>query len=125
MDAPEGAGGLIVATVYSFDAPVDVGFVEFFEATVARVARGAGATILGYFVTEPSENTFPQLPVREGEHVFVWLASFGDEGAYSAYQEALTKSQEWSERVSVTLREWLSQPEEVLELTPSRRSLLS
>lgn len=125
MDALEGAGGLIVATVYSFDAPVDMKFVEIFEATVARVARGAGATILGYFVTEPSENTFPQLPVREGEHVFVWLASFGDEAAYAAYQDALANTREWTETLSATLREWLSQPEEVLELTPSRRSLLS
>lgn len=123
-DAPETEGGIVIATVYYFDSAVEARFVEFFEADIVPVVRGAGATILGYFVTEPSENTFPQLPVREGEHVFIWLTSFGDQGAYTAYQEALAKSLRWAEMRSATLRRWLSQPEEVLELTPSRRSLL-
>jgi hypothetical protein len=35
-------------------------------------------TILGSFVTEESENTFPSLPVREGERVFVSFAGFAD-----------------------------------------------
>lgn len=124
MDTPEAAGGIVIATVYYFDAPVEARFVEFFEGDIVPIVRGAGATIWGDFVTEPSENTFPQLPVREGEHVFIWLASFGDEGAYAAYQEVLTNSQKWAETLAATLRGWLSQPEEVLELTPSRRSLL-
>ncbi len=34
----------------------------------------AGA--LGTFVTEYSPNTFPALPVREGEHAYVWCARF-------------------------------------------------
>jgi hypothetical protein len=33
--------------------------------------------------------------VREGEHVFVWLASFAANAAYAAHQIALTKSQAW------------------------------
>ena len=28
---------------------------------------------LATFVEEPSENTFPALPVRTGEHVVVWV----------------------------------------------------
>ena len=42
-----------------------------FEKTVKPVLIGSGATILASFVTEHSENTFPALPVREGENVFV------------------------------------------------------
>jgi hypothetical protein len=52
----------------------------------------AGATLLGHFVTEPAENTYPDLPVREGENVFVWFASFADEAAYSSYHAALLTS---------------------------------
>jgi hypothetical protein len=124
MDAPEVAGGIIVATVYAFDAPVDEQVVDFFAKEEAPVLRGAGATLLGQFVTEPGENTFPALPVREGEHVFVWLASFADDAAYAAYRSALTESQAWITSLVPTLQAWLSKPEEVLELVPGRRSLL-
>ena len=58
---------LIVATIYYFDASVDAGFIEFFEKTVKPAVIGPGATILAYFVTEDSENTFPALPIREGK----------------------------------------------------------
>jgi hypothetical protein len=75
-------------------------------------------------VTEPSENTFPALPVREGEHVFVWFASFADDAAYTTYHRALTKSQEGITSLVSALQMWLAKPEEVLELLPTRRSFL-
>ena len=62
----------------------------------------------------PAENTFPALPVREGEYVFVWFA----------YQTALTASQAWTTSLLPALKGWLAGPEEVLELVPTRRSLL-
>jgi len=123
-DAQELAGGLITATVYSFDAPVDVQFIDFFEMDVMPHLRGAGAALLGYFITESSQNTFPTLSVREGEHVFAWFASFANETAYMAYHTAVTMSQEWIASLAPTLQLWLAKPEEVLELLPTRRSFL-
>jgi len=124
LDAPEEAGGIVIATVYAFDASVDSRFVEFFETRIAPVLHAADAALLGYYVTEPAENTFPQLPVRESEYVFVWFASFADEEAYAAYQTALTESSTWTTLLVPALQGWLSRPEEVLELVPTRRSLL-
>ena len=72
--ANESRRELIVATIYYFDAPVDAAFVQFFENTVKPVVADAGASVLAFLVTEHSENTFPALPVREGENVFVWFA---------------------------------------------------
>lgn len=123
-DAQESAGGLVIATVYGFKEPVENRFVEYFETQVVPVLCEAGATLLGYYVTEPAENTFPQLPVREGEHVFVWFASFADKRAYAAYQMAVTTNQAWIAELSSTLRGWLARPEEALELLPTRRSLV-
>src|SRR5437879_13653577 len=74
--ANEARSELIVATIYYFDAPVDADFVEFFEKTVKPEVSSSGATVLAFLVTEQSENTFPALPVREGENVFVWFARF-------------------------------------------------
>lgn len=124
LDAPETAGGLISATVYAFEAPVDAQFVDFFEKSVIPVLREAGAALLGYFVTEPQENTFPALPVREGEHIFVWFASFASEAAYTAYCFALAQNQTWTTVLAPALKKWLSKLEEALELIPARRSLL-
>ena len=52
---------------------------------------GSGAMVLAYFVTEHSENTFPALPVREGENVFVWFARFNDPAAYERHIVALIR----------------------------------
>lgn len=123
-DAPEEAGGLITATIYAFEAPVDERFVDFFENTMTPLLRSAGATLLGHFVTEPAENTYPELPVREGENVFVWFASFADEIAYSGYQSSLTQNQEWITSIVPALPRWGVSLEEELELLPTRRSLL-
>jgi hypothetical protein len=121
---PATDGGVILATIYAFDAPVDASFVAFFAAELAPALRGAGARLLGQFVTEPSENTFPQLPVRTGEHVFVWFASFASASAYAAYQAALAVSQAWDASLAPALRARLSKPEEALELAPTTRSLV-
>lgn len=41
-----------------------------------------GAEILAAWVTNPAENTFPRLPVREGERVLVWMTAYADEAAF-------------------------------------------
>lgn len=123
-DAEDLAGGIISATIYAFDAPVDPRFVDFFENTMIPLLRSAGATLLGHFVTEPAENTYPALPVREGENVFIWFASFADEAAYSSYHAALTQNQEWITSIVPALQMGGASLEETLELLPTRRSLL-
>jgi quinol monooxygenase YgiN len=115
---------LIVATIYYFDAPVDAGFVEFFEKTVKSAVIGSGATVLAYFVTEHTENTFPALPVREGENVFVWFARFNDPAAYERHIAALAQSPRWRDEISKKLARRLKREPEILKLSPTTRSLL-
>ena len=115
---------LIVATIYYFDAPVDAGFVQFFEKTVKPAVIGSGAAVLAYFVTEHSENTFPALPTREGENVFVWFARFNDPPAYERYLAALTQSPRWRDEISKELTRRLKRTPEILKLSPTSRSLL-
>jgi hypothetical protein len=124
MDAEGSGGGMVIATVYGFEEPVESRFIECFETQIAPVLGEAGATLLGYYVTDPAKNTFPQLPVREGEHVFVWFVSFTDEEAHTTYQTALTTNQTWVTSLVPTLQGWFARSEEVLELVPTRRSLV-
>jgi hypothetical protein len=116
--------GLIVATIYYFSAPVDVDFVDFFERSLKPELTGSGASILAYFITESSANTFPALPVREGEHVFVWFSRFRDEAAYENHAATLARSPRWRSGVSKELARRLKGPPEVLKLSPTARSLL-
>jgi hypothetical protein len=115
---------LVVATIYYFDAAVSAGFVEFFEQTLKSAVTDSGASILGYFVTEDSENTFPALPVREGENVFVWFARFNDQAAYELHLAALGRSPRWRDEISKELALRLKQAPEVVKLSPTTRSLL-
>ncbi|WP_240359456.1 NIPSNAP family protein [Pyxidicoccus trucidator] len=125
---PVGATALprsvVIATVYSLEAPVDEAFVRFFEQDVKPALEAAGLLVSGYFQTEYSPNTFARLPVREGEHVFVWLSAAPGPEALQERLSRLTVSPDWSERVEPTLRRRLKSPPELLRLSPGARSRL-
>jgi hypothetical protein len=115
---------LIVATIYYFDAAASACFVNFFEQTLKPAVTDTGASIPAYFVTEDSKNTFPALPVREGENVFVWFARFSDQTACELHVAALGRSPRWREEISKELARRLKRAPEVLKLSPTARSLL-
>ena len=125
---PEGSDevptNLIVATVYYFERSVPSDFINFFEHTLKPMATSLGATITAYFMTEDSENTFPALPVREGENVFVWFSTFQDSAPYEIYEAALSQSERWRDEVSGGLTNYFDTAAEVLKLSPTARSLL-
>lgn len=111
--------GFVAVTICYFDESVPHEFIDYFEATLQPVLKGAGASFLSYFVTEDSPNTYPRLAIREGEHVFVWFAGFRELEAFTA----LTESKAWNE-VSKSLRRYINGEPEVLRLTSTPRSWL-
>ena len=114
----------MVATIYHFDAPVSADFLAFFEQTLKPTIADAGASVLAYFASEHSENTFPALPVREGENVFVWFSRFNDPVAYELHLAALARSQRWRSEISEELARRLKRTPETLKLSSTARSLL-
>jgi quinol monooxygenase YgiN len=78
-----GLASLIGVTIQALDGPPEPGFADRFEAEVRPVLEAAGASIVGWMVTEAAENTFPRLPVREGEHMLVWIGRFADTAAHA------------------------------------------
>lgn len=117
--------GFIAANIYYFDKPVTSEFANYFENKIQPVSVAAGAYTLAYFVTEDSPNTFPQLPVREGEHAFVWFAGFPDSEAYKSYLARLRESQLWKHDIEPFLNQTLQGKPEILRLTPTPRSRLT
>jgi hypothetical protein len=115
---------LVLATIVFLDPPADDAFRGFFERDVIPLFVEAGASTIASFETEPAENTFPALPVRTAEHVFVWFASFSSIERYREYERRLAGSTRWNEQVLPVLIADAKQPIERLRLEPTGRSLL-
>jgi NIPSNAP len=115
---------LVTATFYYFAAPVDAGFLDFFERRVTPLLAASGASILASFVTEDSPNNFPSLPLREGENIFVWFSGFESLAAYHQYMTALGRNSQWRSEVSPALMRYLRGRPQILRLAPTSRSQL-
>lgn len=113
----------VVAFIYSLDAPVDDAFREFFDTALTPALAEAGIRPIACLETEDAENTFPRLPVRAGEHVFVWFARFDDDAAWRAAEASLAKSGHWTS-LRTRLESVLAAPPERLVLEPTARSQL-
>ncbi|HKV12285.1 MAG TPA: NIPSNAP family protein [Thermoanaerobaculia bacterium] len=115
---------IVIATVYYFAESPGNDFLDFFDREVAPVLRDAGTSLLGQFVTKDSPNTFPALPVREGEWVFVFFSTFRDGAAYEQYLAELGRSPRWNGGLEKALLSRLTRSPETLRLSPTARSLL-
>jgi quinol monooxygenase YgiN len=116
--------GMVLATTCHLAPRTDIAFAEFFANQVKPALARASANVLAAFMSERSENTFPRLPVREGETVFTWFSSFADETAYAEHVAALARSEEWNRELlpEIDSRAWRSN--DVMRLAPTARSLL-
>ncbi len=117
------SGGLIEAGICLLDAQAADDFAERFERQLAPRLRAAGAELVGLYVTDPSENTFPRLPVRD-ERALVWLARFDGVDAHHRYEVALLGDDAWRAAIAQALLHGLRQPPQRLRLAPTPRSEL-
>jgi hypothetical protein len=116
--------GLVVVTLYYTKPDGLSGFGAMFDRPLRHRAEAAGARTLAAYFTSTEENNFPRLPVRTGEHIFVWVAQFESPNAYAAYQAKLAADRQWSRTEWPAAREQLTRDPEVLRLTPTPRSRL-
>jgi len=114
--APPGATalprGLVTATLCYFAAPVTEMQIAAFRRLLPGGCADAGADLAAALVTDDSPNSFPALPVREGEHVLAWFSVFAD----AAAERVVT--------VPAEIERALAKPPEVLRLHPTARSRL-
>lgn len=103
-------GKLIAAAIYHF--PQDAHAQAIADFGRAAVAEHGGVRVLAQYLSEKSPNTFPRLPVREDENVFVWFAAFETRQDYARWQAALPDGAAFP------------RPPQVLLLEPTARSLV-
>ena len=113
--------GLVVVTLYYTKAENLNTFETLFDQSLRHRAETAGARTLAAYVSSTEENNFPRLPIRVGEHIFVWVAQFANPGAYAAYQSKLAVDKQWNQ---TRWRDLITRDPEVLRLTPTPRSRL-
>lgn len=106
---------LIVATTF-FIAPSNAAsFASFYAEDIAPVLRDAGAEIVATFSTEPASNSYPRLPIRDQETVFVSLTRFA---SISAHRDHLTRLR------APDIAHLITAPTHVMRLQPTARSSL-
>jgi hypothetical protein len=94
----------LAASIVMMPAPVSEAYIAQFESQVLPRLRDV-ARRCAYLVTEEHPNTFPRLPVREGEYCFVAIGVCESLAALDAWRAAFPSG-------------------EFLRLTPALRSLL-
>jgi quinol monooxygenase YgiN len=122
--AGPGSDAFVVMTTYHFPRAVPAEFAAWFDAELRPRFAQAGAAVLAALVSDHSENTYPQLPVRAGENTFVWIARFDSRAAYDRHLEQLAADARWSGELFAALHKQLRGFPETLMLTPTARSLV-
>ena len=120
----DAAAGAVCLGVCALNAAAERGFAARFDAQLAPLLRQHGANVIARYLTNASENTFPRLPVREGERVFVWLARFDDVASLDAHLAALRGSEAWKDAVAAAMFDDLLHAPDLLRLVPTARSEL-
>jgi hypothetical protein len=118
------AAGAITATVYYLWKAPDETFVRFFQERVAPRLAAAGMPVIGAYVPEQQPNSFPRLPVRQGEKLFVWFTRTADRAAFDRAMAALVRRPEWRREVAPGLADAQERHAQVLRLAPTPRSRL-
>jgi quinol monooxygenase YgiN len=113
-------GGLLDASVFYLHEPAADELLARCREVLSPLLARAGAHQLGWYVTEPTPNNFPRLPVREGEPVLVGLAMFDGLAAFDAF----VRSGVWAREAQAQLAPWLARPAESHRLVPTARSAL-
>lgn len=114
------APGLLDATVFPLRAPPTPQLLALVRGAMSDALRAGGARTLAWYVTEPSVNDFPRLPVREGEQVLLGLALFDDAAAFDTF----AASGRWSREVAPLLQDFVAGPPQALRLVPTARSAI-
>ncbi|QYN20816.1 NIPSNAP family protein [Amycolatopsis sp. DSM 110486] len=114
---------VVGVTVVHRGRPIDEPFRAFVLDSVLPELVAAGGVPIAVFVTDPSVNNFPALPLRE-ENVVVWINCFDDDAAYRAHHTRLAASAGWCEHVLPVLEHSAGLPMQQLRLRPTAGSHL-
>lgn len=118
------AASMVIVNIHYLWKDPGEGFTSFFLDQMAPDLRAVGIPVLGAYVTQTSENTFPRLPVRQAEKVFVWFTRISDVGHYKAAMRRVIASRQWRASIAPALASYEERQTQTLYLSPTPRSAL-
>ncbi|QPC93790.1 NIPSNAP family protein [Mesorhizobium sp. INR15] len=113
--------GLVVIQIHHLRPGAEADFASRFAAEAVSVLTAHGARLLAAFATEHAENSFPRLPVRASENVFISVIGLDSAEAHARHQAKLLASRQWQAFLQTAD---LAKPTETLRLSPTSQSLL-
>jgi hypothetical protein len=119
-DATGIPAGAVDVSIFPLHGPANDELVALLRERIAPLLADAGALRQGWYVTESAPNTFPALPVREGEHVIVGVALFDNLQALDAF----ANSAAWTREALPLISPWLARPMQGHRLVPTARSAI-
>ena len=114
---------VVTATVWALPAPADAALLAALEDRVEPRLQQAGSHRVALLVTEAVPNSFPALPVREGEHVVVRIGRH-DPAADDDVRRAVHDPAPWPAEQLDRLADPAAAPAQHLRLAPTPRSRL-
>ncbi|MES0032950.1 MULTISPECIES: NIPSNAP family protein [unclassified Mesorhizobium] len=114
---------IVVIRIHYLQPGLEARFANDFQTAALPVLAAFGASPLAAFVTEHAENSFPRLPVRASENVFISITGFASADAHARHEAALAASPEW-QVFEQSVQSRMAKPTETLRLSPTSQSLL-
>jgi hypothetical protein len=115
----KGRARLLSATIHYLAGADGEEFARFFETEMAPRLTADGAIPVLALETETGANTFPRLPVREGERAFVWFAHWDGPADHDAFERKWAQRSGWRDSASADLLPALMRKPERLRLVPT------
>jgi hypothetical protein len=125
-EKPSGGNRLsdvVVIRIHHLRPGAETDFASRFEADAIATLAALGARPLAAYVSEHAANSFPRLPVRSSENVFISVAAFDSADAHAGHEAALSGSPEW-QAFERKAQSCLARSTEILRLSPTSQSLL-
>lgn len=115
--------GIVVIQIHHLRPGAEADFVGRFETDAVPILAAAGGRLLGAFITEHAENSFPLLPVRLGENVFIAVTGFDSLEAHGRHEAAPANAPQWQAFLQAA-QSAIAKPSETLRLSATSQSLL-
>jgi hypothetical protein len=111
-------------TIYYLGDVNTTHFAEFFNCTMLPHLNVLGADPIAILASNELPNNFPRLPIRENDHVFLWMARWPNERIHQSFSAQLRAWSGWRDTAPKTVLPALMRKPEQLRLTPTTRSRL-
>jgi NIPSNAP len=118
-------GAIVTASIHYLPEGLLADFSAFFAERMRPRLEAEGARVLASFVTKTSANTFPRLPVRTADRVFVWFARFDGADAEAGFRTLEARASGWRDAAPAQLLPAFARKPERLRLSPTARSALA